>query len=58
MKKQYLIGGNALNFTVPDDLAAWQAIEPRYAPFATDETVEPVLEVEIRAEDVLPDSEN
>ena len=58
MKKQYLIGNNALSFTVPDDLTAWQVIEPRYAPFATDEAVEPVLEIEIRAEDVLPESES
>ncbi|MDE7386170.1 MAG: hypothetical protein K2N28_03425, partial [Muribaculaceae bacterium] len=56
-KQQYLVGGNAISVTAPDNMPAWQAIESRYSPFATAEAVKPALEVEIREEEKLPESE-
>ena len=52
-----MIGGNAISVTAPDNLPAWQAIESRYAPFASAAEVKPALEVVIRAEEKLPESE-
>ena len=57
MKQRYLIGGNAISISVPDDLKGWKDIESRYAPFAADSEAEPVLDVEIRVADKLPESE-
>lgn len=58
MKQQFLIGRNAVSVSLPDNMPAWLAIESRYTPFATGESVKPVLEVEIRAEESLPESES
>ena len=57
MKQRYLIGGNAISISVPNDLKGWKDIESRYAPFAADSEAEPVLDVEIRAVDALPETE-
>ncbi|MDE6394269.1 MAG: hypothetical protein K2K77_02905 [Duncaniella sp.] len=57
MKQQYLVGGNVFSVTVPDNLHVWQILQQRYAPFVSTEAIKPVLEVEIRTEEELPESQ-
>ncbi len=58
MKQLFLVGGNAISVSMPDNLPAWQALESRYSPFLTDEAMKPVLEVVIRTQETLPESED
>lgn len=50
MKYTYVIAENVVAVAVPEELAAWREIEPRYRPFAVEEAVEAVLAVDIKAE--------
>lgn len=48
MKKQYLLADNCLAISAPDNMKAWESVEPRFRPFAAAEAGRPVLEVDIR----------
>ncbi len=47
MKELFIVAQNAFSVSVPDGLAAWEALKPRYGVFAAREAARPVLEVEV-----------
>lgn len=49
MKQLYIVAENAISVSVDDGLAAWEAVEPRFRPFAAASADRPVLAVEIAA---------
>lgn len=55
MKEQYLVAQNAITVSIPDGLAAWEALRSRYSPFASYLTENPVLEINIECH-VLPET--
>lgn len=48
MKELYRVARNIFSVTVQGRLPAWEAVRPRYTPFACLETDKPLLETEIR----------
>ena len=50
MKYFYKVAENFLAISVPQGLAAWEAIEPRFRPFESSEAACAGLDVDIRSE--------
>lgn len=49
MKQLYIVAQNAFTIATAGDVPAWEALRPRFAPFAASRAQAPVLEVEIRS---------
>lgn len=48
MKKNYVVAKNAFSVSVPDSLAGWKVLKPRFDIFAGPADETPVLDIEIR----------
>lgn len=48
MKEFYIVAENAFAVSVPDGLPGWEALKPRFRPFAAPAVENPVLEVDIK----------
>lgn len=56
MREQYVVAENAFTISVPDGLAAWAVLEPRFRPFAASSaSAEPVLTIDVEVRE-LPES--
>lgn len=56
MKELYIVADNAFTVSAPDDLTVWEAVKPRFSPFAARAAATPVLAVSINSGQ-LPESE-
>lgn len=55
MKQTYIVADNAFTVSAPDDLTVWEAVKPRFSPFAARTTENLVLAVSIKSGQ-LPES--
>ena len=56
MKEVFIVAQNAFSVSVPDGLPAWETLGPRYRLFSGSSAEKPVLDIDIKVDQLLVSS--